>query len=494
MDEGTEPALRKALPYGALGRWWGQGTRSALLFRPHWDGLVVTPWLVFVLVSVPLLLAALVERLFVNGPADFYWPALLTNGWFVTTVLAFAAWLAAGDDPHEGPPAAALFALLCAQSLPVLFVWVAVFLPSARGEAPEPDSPLAVLVQALWWAALTWSCAISAKVLWQAHRGRRRARSAAVLLAVAAVPAAHWLIPVRHWYPTRPATEAAKREPDFRLTQRVFEVQSRVQRDALAALGPQRPGVIDVFVITFAPDASAKVFAREGDVVAGVMAERFGARGRTLALANVREAEPRRPWATPENLQRAISRAAALMNPDEDVLFIHLTSHGARDGQLESDLWPLAIDSVTPGALKAWLDDAGIRHRVVSVSACYSGSWIAPLAGDDTLVMTAADADHTSYGCGRRSELTFFGRALFDEALRNTWSFEAAHAQAKAVIETREKQAGKDDGFSNPQIFVGDRIRAHLLRLEAQQSAAATTGSGARPEPAPGPRTRSPRS
>mgnify|MGYP000623762907 CR=1 FL=1 len=24
--------------------------------------------------------------------------------------------------------------------------------------------------------------------------------------------------------------------------------------------------------------------------------------------------------------------------------------------------------------------------------------------------MTAADADHTSYGCGRKSELTFFGR------------------------------------------------------------------------------------
>jgi len=47
--------------------------------------------------------------------------------------------------------------------------------------------------------------------------------------------------------------------------------------------------------------------------------------------------------------------------------------------------------------------------RVISVSACCSGSWIAPLAGDTALVMTAADADHTSYGCGRRSELTFFG-------------------------------------------------------------------------------------
>jgi hypothetical protein len=42
--------------------------------------------------------------------------------------------------------------------------------------------------------------------------------------------------------------------------------------------------------------------------------------------------------------------------------------------------------------------------------------------------MTAADADHTSYGCGRLSELTFFGRALFDEQLRKTHSFEQAFA------------------------------------------------------------------
>src|SRR5262249_529846 len=158
------------------------------------------------------------------------------------------------------------------------------------------------------------------------------------------------------------------------------------------------------------------------------------------------------PWATPLNLQRAIRRVGEVMDRDEDVLFIHLTSHGARDGQLATSFWPIEVDSVTPKELRAWLDQAGVKNRVLSISACYSGSWIAPLEEPGSLVMTAADADHTSYGCGSKSELTFFGRAMYDENMRKTWSFEQAHADARTVIAQREKEAGKTDGYSNPQI------------------------------------------
>ena len=156
------------------------------------------------------------------------------------------------------------------------------------------------------------------------------------------------------------------------------------------------------------------------------------------------------------------------MDRDEDVLFIHLTSHGAREGRLSAEFWPLSVDPVTPQMLRTWLDEAGIRHRVISVSACYSGSWIEPLAEPGTLVMTAADAEHTSYGCGRKSPLTYFGRAMFDEQLRRTLSFEQAHAQTRTVIERREQEAGKRDGYSNPQIRIGERIREPLARLEAE--------------------------
>jgi hypothetical protein len=199
------------------------------------------------------------------------------------------------------------------------------------------------------------------------------------------------------------------------------------------------------------------------------MQQRFGAAGKAIQLINHESTVREWPWATPLNLQRTIARAAQLMNRDEDVLFIYLTSHGAKDGQLSAEFWPLAIDSVTPAMLRRWLDDAGVRFRVISVSACYSGSWVEPLAGPGTLVMTAADAEHTSYGCGSRSPLTFFGRAMFDEQLRHTWSFEQAHAAARTVIEQREREAGKSDGYSNPQIRVGAQIRERLGLLEAQR-------------------------
>ena len=85
--------------------------------------------------------------------------------------------------------------------------------------------------------------------------------------------------------------------------------------------------------------------------------------------------------------------------------------------------------------------------------------------------MTAADADHTSCGCGSRSTLTFFGQAMYDEQLRHTWSFEQAHAASRELIDQRERAAGKDDGHSNPQIRVGSRIRVRLKGLEARPAA-----------------------
>jgi hypothetical protein len=85
--------------------------------------------------------------------------------------------------------------------------------------------------------------------------------------------------------------------------------------------------------------------------------------------------------------------------------------------------------------------------------------------------MTAADATHTSYGCGSLSELTFFGRAMFDEQLRKTHSFEQAFARAVPLIQQREIDADKEDGFSNPQIRVGANIGPVLRALEQRLAA-----------------------
>lgn len=484
MDEdfSQPPQPLAPQPRAPLGAWWHQGWRTALLQRPSWDGLQLSPAIVAALVLVPFALGLGIERLYIPGPALFHWPALL-SGWLGTVLSLWVCWWLAPSTSPAGESRAtgglALFAMMAAQAPFILLCVSLLYLPLMRGVW----LPMSEVPRAAWWTlwalAVGWFVLAQAVLLWRCGRAAVLARGAGICLLAGMLVGQDWAQADRHWYPLPTAAaqdaaagtggEAAGEGEPFRLTQETLEQQAPLLQARLAALEAGRPGVVDVFAITFAPYADEDVFMRESRLVAEVMASRFGARGKTLQLVNNPRTAAEWPWATPLNLERAIRQAAQRMDRDEDILFLHLTSHGARDGRLAAEFGPLAVDSVTPQMLKRWLDDAGVRYRVISVSACYSGSWIAPLADAGTLVMTAADAEHTSYGCGRGSPLTYFGRAMYDEELRRTWSFEAAHAAARTVIAQREKEAGKKDGYSNPQIRVGERIRPQLARLEEQQ-------------------------
>jgi hypothetical protein len=469
-------AAAEPVERGALGAWWRQGARSAFLLKPDWRGLQATPGVIAALVLVELLLGIGLERLYIVGPAFFYWPALHT-GWVSTLVAAWACWLliAQPQDPSrsDGPASAvALFAMMAAQGLTFIVVLGLVFVPLARN-GPELAGEWS---RAAWIAGLVlpalWMGTAQLALVWRSGLPRHAPRAVASLLLCASLAVNTWFDTVRHWYPTRGDQSAEAAVRPLKLTQESMELQARILADKLQAIAPERPGVIDLYAVTFAPYADEDVFKRESQLVASVMQERFDAKGRTLQLVNHRDTIREWPWATPLNLQRAIRRIAERMNRDEDLIFIHLTSHGAREGSLSAEFLPLEIDALTPQMLKRWLDEAGIRHRVISVSACFSGSWIEPLGDPGTLVMTAADSSHTSYGCGRGSQLTYFGRAMFDEQLRHTWSFEQAHAAARSMIDKREREAGKSDGFSNPQIAVGAEVRKTLARFEAERAAA----------------------
>jgi len=78
--------------------------------------------------------------------------------------------------------------------------------------------------------------------------------------------------------------------------------------------------------------------------------------------------------------------------------------------------------------------------------------------------MTAARKDRTSFGCSDEAEFTYFGRALVDEALRNTRSFVEAFGMASVAI--AEREAERELTPSEPQIFIGRHIRARLGELE----------------------------
>ena len=464
----------------AAWRWLCQGLRSTLLLRPDWRGLRATPALLVAAVVANYALAIAIERLAIAGDAKFYW-RVFGYGMAPTCVLAWCCWFVLPPGAHYRDPrrypadAPTLFTMFFVQALPIYAV-AGCLQVVARHAGLQLQSPHG---WAEWSGALlpvAWFAAAQVRLVAACRDGAPLRRWVASLLTAAALAAGVFVFPQQFWVPVQAkAAPAAVEDADttLRLTQESMERQPHLLAAALDGLKPQRKGVIDLYAITFAPYASQDVFMRESALVAGVMAQRFDAMGRTLQLVNNKATVDSLPWATPLNLQRAIERIGRRMDRNEDVLFIHLSSHGAADGRLAMDFDPMTLPSVTPQALRKWLDDAGIRYRVISVSACYSGSWIAPLAGDGTLVMTAADADHTSYGCGSRSELTFFGRAMYDEQLRHTWSFERAHAAARKVIDQREREAGKDNGYSNPQIRMGAGIGQRLARLEAQLAASA---------------------
>ena len=474
MTDASGEGVTTRQPVTTIWRWLRQGARAALLMRPDWRGLRSTPGRLLLAVVAFVALSLGMERASIVGDASIYWPGLGAQ-LGPAAMLAWACWFAmpptdeyrdARRYPADAPT---LFTMFYVQGLVFGIALSCALVPAMRsGVLEHASNGWASGVLAVVPIAWTGAASIRLMVGCRDAGLARRWLSAAVVAASLAV--AHYVFPYEFWYATPSATVQDTR---LRLTQETMELQPRLLASALAAIEPQRPGVIDVYAITFAPYASEDVFMRESALVAGVMAQRFDASGRMIQLVNNKATVAQLAWATPLNLQRAIARIGQRMDKDEDVLFIHLTSHGGADGKLAASMRPMTVDSVTPQALRQWLDDAGIRNRVISISACFSGSWIEPLAGDGTLVMTAADADHTSYGCGSGSDLTFFGRAMYDEQLRHTWSFEQAHAAARKVIDRREKEAGKADGYSNPQIRVGSAIRPVLARLEAQLAASA---------------------
>jgi hypothetical protein len=456
-----------------LRRWVAAALRSALFLRPALDGLRIGP-LVLVLAGVLLVVGTLgLQRLYVPGPAHFYWEAL-GGGWLATVLLVLACWMATRREGPDRPDGAVLLAVLWLQQALVSWpVWVGLLVVQRRWPDVLPPEATALIWQVLPWVLVGWmTLAATVLLARQADRGALRAAVAGVV--VLGSLASLYLPRGSFWYPDVSAAAAGDDVEGrrLRLNQEVVEAQSAAVVSTLQGLAPQRPGVTDVYAITFAPFAGEDVFRRESRLVNELMQERFDARGRTLSLINHADTATELPWATGLNLRRAIAHVASLMDRDEDLLFIHLTSHGARNGELAAEFDPLEVEPLTPTQLREWLDEAGVRWRVLSVSACYSGSWLPALADPGTLTMTAADATHTSYGCGRGSELTYFGRAMYAEQLRQTRSFETAHAAARRVIEQREKEAGKTDGYSNPQIQVGEAIRPKLAELSMRLDAA----------------------
>jgi tetratricopeptide (TPR) repeat protein len=228
-----------------------------------------------------------------------------------------------------------------------------------------------------------------------------------------------------------------------------------------------------IIVAAFGLYGDQGVFESEAKGAARIVADRFGANPVTVR-ANTKSRED----ATLGTIAATLQSVSKAMDVQNDILFLILTSHGAQAG-LEVKAGSRE-ETLSPLKLVTALNDAGVRHRIVIISACYSGVFIRPLADPDTLIITAADADHTSFGCKNGNDWTYFGDAFFNTALRRTTNLRDAFVFASSLISKRERQHHLTP--SNPQMAGGENIE-HLLKGELDRVVAySTEGTGLDPK------------
>jgi hypothetical protein len=209
-----------------------------------------------------------------------------------------------------------------------------------------------------------------------------------------------------------------------------------------------------VGVVSFGLFGDQGVFKSEATGAAEVVAGRF-----ETGPIDVQYNSRKGGSATIEGLAKSLQAAASHLDAERDVLFLMLTSHGSPDG--------LAIkagrltQTLTPSHLAAMLAKTGVRHKVVVISACYSGVFIPRLASPDVLVITAADANHPSFGCQDKAKWTYFGDAFFNVALRRAASVNDAFSNARLLVRKRELREHFEP--SNPLMAGGANLQSLLV-------------------------------
>lgn len=164
----------------------------------------------------------------------------------------------------------------------------------------------------------------------------------------------------------------------------------------------------------------------------------------------------------PGQLATAANVATALRAGGGDACFAFVTSHGEERGfflRADRRLFdPASLDRVLSAG-------CGSVPTVVVVSACHSGTFLtAAMRKPNRVILTAAAADRTSFGCGTGDQYTYYDQCLlqqFDSAA--TWR-ELAIA-TRSCVESLERRMGMKPP-SEPQMFVGAQVEG--LRLPSR--------------------------
>lgn len=241
--------------------------------------------------------------------------------------------------------------------------------------------------------------------------------------------------------------------------QPVWDAQPRLLARAIAGLPPRRGRAPRVFTLAIAAGGSQAIFGREAEAVGNLLGRRLGRSASGVLLSNAEAHHERIPLANRDNLSAVLAAIGERFDPATDLAVIFLTAHGGPNGALQTDL-PNAfgLRAIDARYLAETLGRSSIGRRIVIVSACFSGTWIEPLASPDTIVLTASSASRTSFGCDDRREFTHFGAALLGGGLREGMTWRAAFERLQSETLALETQLNLPP--SQPSFSVGANMEA----------------------------------
>jgi hypothetical protein len=256
--------------------------------------------------------------------------------------------------------------------------------------------------------------------------------------------------------------EFAPKEPPVLLTEKILAEDRQRLNSQIESLEPERPGVTDAYFLAVGGDGTESVFMRDIQVAKTGLQAQFDVKKRAIMLLNHRDYETF-PLATRPSIAAALEALDEQINPEEDLLVVHLVSHGGRDGQLVLQQPGIELPDLSPQAFAEMLEPLNARRKMLVVSACYSGQWLNQLKDSDTLIMTSAREDRTSFGCGDDSEMTWFTKAVYRSVSLSLTDPDAMFEQINTQIRTWEEEIGmEEESWSYPQSHLGESLRQWL--------------------------------
>lgn len=388
----------------------------------------------------------LIDRLTAPPGSTLYVYGFLGVGWYACIAMLLAALWARLSDPPVSVRATLAVTLA--------FVPLAIVLATSITYLPSTVWLGALILLSIYAAAYGHT---ALKSLTARHQPRAMFASLLLLCLSAWFAQTQYVTP-QFWYPDEDETadftdEARSYIARWQQLETVLYGQAQFVDESVAAM--ERPENLPAaaFFVGFAGMGEERVFAGEIALATQVIGEKFGTGPRSLQLVNDRRDLDSHPFASPTALRRALTQIAERMNLEQDVLILALSSHGSADGELSVSNSGVPLNNLDAQTLADALDESGIRWRVIVVSACHSGTFVEPLRNDDTIVITAAAADKTSFGCSDDRDLTYFGEAFYRDALPAAPDLRVAFQRARDAIAQREK--AEQIEASNPQAHFG---------------------------------------